>query len=191
MFTCLYMLTLSQIKAGKTIILDEQPHLVLTNEHSKMGRAGAVMRTKLKNLITGAMFDKTFQGADKVDEAELEKSKAQFLYKEGDLLEFMNMESYEQFSLPQKILGETSQFLLEGVEVDVLSFNDTPIHIELPIKVTLTVTDAPPNIKGDTASGGDKLVTVETGANITTPLFVKVGDKIIINTQTGSYSGRE
>ena len=101
------------------------------------------------------------------------------------------MENYEQFSLPQETLGDSSQYLLEGTEVDVLKFNDSPINIELPIKVTLTVTDAPPNIKGDTASGGDKVVTVETGATITTPLFVKVGDKIIINTQTGSYSGRE
>lgn len=185
------MLSLSHIKAGKNIILDDQPYLVLTNEHSKMGRAGAVMRTKLKNLLTGSVIDKTFQGADKVEEAELEKGKAQYLYKEGDNLMFMNMEDYEQFSLPSEVLEHTLSFLLEGTEVQVLRFDDQPINVELPIKVTLTVTDAPPNIKGDTASGGDKLVTVETGAQITTPLFVKVGDKIIINTETGMYAGRE
>jgi len=185
------MLSLSQIKVGKIILVDDQPHLVLSNQHSKMGRAGAVMRTKLKNLTNGAMFDKTFQGADKLEEAELDKSTAQFLYAEGDLLHFMDMGSYEQLSLPREILGNAMNYLLEGTEVSIVSFDNTPINVELPIKVTLTVTDAPPGIKGDTASGGDKLVTVETGAQITTPLFINTDDKIIVNTETGQYSGRE
>jgi elongation factor P len=185
------MLSLSQIKTGKTIVMDGQPHSVLSNEHSKMGRAGAVMRTKLKNLITGAVFEKTFQGADKVDEADITKGKAQYLYAEEDLLHFMDMANYEQFSLSKEALGTSLQFLLEGAELTIVRFEDLPINIEIPIKVSLRVTEAPPGIKGDTASGGDKLVTVETGAKITTPLFVKVGDVLIINTQTGEYVGRE
>jgi len=185
------MLALSQIKSGRNILVDGEPFVVLTNEHSKMGRAGAVMRTKLKNLATGAIIEKTFQGADKVEEADIAKGKAQYLYAEGDLLHFMDMSSYEQFSLERHALGDAVAYLLEGTEAEVLLFNDTPINIELPIKVALAVTDAPPGIKGDTASGGDKLVTVETGAQITTPLFVKTGDRIIINTQTGEYVSRE
>lgn len=148
------------------------------------------MRTKLKNLITGSLIEKTFQGADKVDEADISKAKAQYLYTEGENLNFMDMESYEQFSLPTKAIGESKQYLLDGTEVDILQWNGQPINVELPVKVTLTVTDAPPGIKGDTASGGDKVVTLETGATITVPLFVKVGDKIIINTQTQTYVSR-
>ncbi|QQS61346.1 MAG: elongation factor P [Candidatus Moraniibacteriota bacterium] len=184
------MLSLSQIKAGKNIIVDNQPYTILTNEHSKMGRAGAVMRTKLKSLITGFLIEKTFQGADKVDEADISKSKAQYLYTEEENLNFMDMESYEQFSLPKEAIGTSKQFLLEGTEVDILQWNGQPINVELPVKVTLLVTDAPPGIKGDTASGGDKVVTLETGATLTVPLFVKSGDKVIINTQTGYYVSR-
>jgi elongation factor P len=185
------MLSLSHIKTGKNILVDNEPFLVLSDEHSKTGRAGAVMRTKLKNLATGAIIEKTFQGADKVEEADITSNKAQYLYAEGDMLHFMNMTSYEQFTLDRSAVGDALSFLLEGSEVSVLEWNGNPINIELPIKVVLTVTEAPPNIKGDTASGGDKLVVLETGATVTTPLFVKTGDRLIINTQTGAYVSRE
>jgi elongation factor P len=181
------MLNISEIKTGKKIVLDGEPYAVIYNEHSKMGRAGAVMRTKLKNLATGAVMEKTFQGADKVTEADITKSKAQFLYAEGDQFYFMDNETYDQFSIDRDALGDAPSYLIEGLEVTMLNFNGVPINIELPVKVTLTVTDAPPGLKGDTQSGGDKLVTVETGAKITTPLFVETGDKIVINTERGDY----
>lgn len=184
------MLNLTDIKTGRTILLDGDPFVVLSNEHSKMGRAGAVMRTKLKNLRTGGVIDKTFQGADKVDEAEPGKSKAQYLYAEGNEYYFMDSESYEQFFL-SKMFGNATDYLIEGTEVDLLTFEGSALNIELPIKMTLTVTDAPPGLKGDTASGGDKAVTLETGLKVTVPLFVKTGDKIIVNTQTGTYVSRE
>lgn len=184
------MLTLAEIKTGKTITLNGDPFSVLYHEHSKTGRAGAVLRTRIKNLRTGTVLEKTFQGYDKVEDAEITKSKAQYLYREGDLFHFMDSASYEQFSLGKDALGESPNYLIEGTEVDIVNFQGNAINIELPIKMTLTVTDAPPGLKGDTASGGDKVVTLETGAHITTPLFVKTGDKIIINTTTGTYVSR-
>lgn len=184
------MLGLSDIKSGKNILWEEQPYLVLSHEHSKTGRAGAVLRTKLKNLLTGAVLDKTFQGSEKVDEADMSKTKAQFLYVEGDDYHFMDNASYEQFSLPKDVIGDSKLYMLEGTEVTVLNFNDNPVNIELPIKVTLTVVEAPPGIKGDTAGTGGKVVVLETGLRVSAPLFVNEGDKLIINTEKGEYVSR-
>lgn len=184
------MLTLAEIKTGKTITLGDDPYIVLYHEHSKTGRAGAVLRTRIKNLRTGAVLEKTFQGYDKVEDAEIVKSKAQYLYREGEMFHFMDSTSYEQFSLDHSALGDAPNYLIEGTEVDIVNFQGSAINIELPIKMTLTVTDAPPGLKGDTASGGDKAVTLETGIRVTTPLFVKTGDKIIVNTTSGTYVSR-
>lgn len=185
-----FMLGISDIKSGKNILWEGQPYVVLTHEHSKTGRAGAVLRTKLKNLLNGSVLDKTFQGADKVEEADMSKSKAQYLYPEGDNFVFMDMETYDQFSLSREVLGNAPQYLLEGTEVTVLNFNSTPVNIEVPIKVTLTVVEAPPGIKGDTAGTGGKVVTLETGLKISAPLFVNEGDKVIVNTEKGEYVSR-
>ncbi|OGI21952.1 MAG: elongation factor P [Candidatus Moranbacteria bacterium RIFCSPHIGHO2_01_FULL_55_24] len=185
------MLGITEIKNGKKVIWNDEPYVVMDYQHSKTGRAGAVLRTKLKNLLTGAIIDHTFQGGDKLEEAEVSKSHAQYLYREGDNHVFMDMESYEQLSIPEKVLGDAVQYLVEGTEVTMLNWNDNAINVELPAKVVLTVTDAPPGIKGDTASGGDKMVTLETGLQITTPLFIKVGDRLIINTEKGTYVSRE
>lgn len=184
------MLGLTEIKSGKKIILNDEPFVVVEYLHSKIGRGGAVLRTKLQNLVTGNTLEHTFQGADKIEEAEVTKSHAQYLYKEGENFLFMDMESYEQFEIPASVLGEGKFYLLEGMEVTLLNWNGRAINIELPVKVTLEVTDAPPGIKGDTASGGDKLVTTETGLTVTVPLFVKTGDKIIVNTEKGYYVSR-
>lgn len=184
------MLTLAEIKTGKTITLNDDPYVVLYHEHSKTGRAGAVLRTRIKNLRTGAVLEKTFQGYDKVEDAEILKSRAQYLYNEGDLFHFMDSGNYEQFSLSRAALGNAPDYLIEGTEVDIVNFHGSAINIELPIKMALTVTDAPPGLKGDTASGGDKSVTLETGIRVTTPLFVKTGDKIIVNTTSGTYVSR-
>jgi len=184
------MLNLSDIKTGKTISINNEPYLVIFHQHSKMGRAGAVLRTKLRNLKTGAVMEKTFQGSDKIEEAEMAKSKAQFLYREGENYFFMDNTSYEQFSLPKSVLGELTNYLIEGTEVTILVHGSTPINIELPVKMDFKVVEAPPAIKGNTADGGSKLVTLETGIKVNTPLFVKQGDIIRINTETGEYSER-
>lgn len=184
------MFGLSDIKSGKNIVLDGTPYAVLYHEHSKTGRAGSVLRTRLKNLLTGAVLEKTFQGADKVDEADISKSKAQFLYREGENFAFMDNENYEQFSLSEKVLGEAINYLIEGTEVLVLNFNSTPINIELPVKMTLRVIEAPPGVKGNSVATGGKMVKLETGLMLSAPLFIKEGEAVIVNTERGEYVGR-
>lgn len=184
------MLNLTDIKNGRRILWNEEPYVVLEYQHSFLGRGGAVMRTKLKNLLSGAIIDYTFQDKDKVDEAEVVKSKAQYLYRDENGATFMDMTDFDQFTLNANILGNATNYLIEGAEVTLLAWEGKPIAIELPVKVTLTVTDAPPGIKGDTASGGDKVVTLETGIQLTTPLFIKTGDKVIVNTEKGTYVSR-
>lgn len=184
------MLGINEIKSGKYVVLDREPFRVLSDEHSKTGRAGAVLRTKLKNLATGAVLEKTFQGAEKVEEADISREKAQYLYQEGDDYAFMDNSTYEQFSLSKDVLGDSVDYLIEGTEVSIINFNGNPINVELPVKIKFKVIQAPPGLKGDTASGGDKVVTVETGLKVTTPLFVNEGDEIIVNTEKGEYVSR-
>lgn len=184
------MLSISDIKTGKKIVFEGDPYAVLSHEHSKMGRAGAVLRTKLKNLRTGAVLEHTFQGSEKVEEADVVKVKAQYLYQEGEAFTFMDMGSYDQVALSSAILGGVERYLVEGTEVTLLQYEGMPLTIELPPKVTLTVVDAPPGIKGDSVSSGDKLVKLETGLEVTTPLFIKEGDRIIVNTDKGTYVSR-
>ena len=184
------MLSLSDIKAGKNIVLDGAPFAVIYHEHSKTGRAGSVLRTRIKNLATGAILEKTFQGAENVEEADITKSKAQYIYKEGGDYYFMDNVSYEQFSLPQNVIGDATNYLKEGTEIILLNWNGMAINIELPIKMTLEVVEAPPGIRGNTVSTGGKVVTLETGLKINTPLFVNAGDKVIVNTEKGEYVSR-
>ena len=184
------MLGLSDIKSGKNIVVEDIPYAVLYHEHSKTGRAGSVLRTRLKNLRSGTVLEKTFQGADKVMEADISKSKAQYLYKENDTYCFMDMESYEQFSLSEKVLVDAKNYLIEGTEITVLNFNSQPINIELPVKMILKVVEAPPNVRGNTVSSGGKVVTLETGLKVSAPLFIKEGEKIIVNTERGEYVSR-
>jgi len=184
------MLGLSDIKSGKNIVLDGAPYAVLYHEHSKTGRAGAVLRTRIKNLLTGAVLEKTFQGYDKVEEADITKSKAQFLYKEGENFAFMDNESYEQFNLSAEVLGDAVNYLIEGTEVLVLNFNGMAINIELPVKMTLRVVEAPPGVKGNSVTTGGKVAKLETGLMVSVPLFIKEGEEVIINTERGEYVGR-
>lgn len=184
------MLGISDLKTGKNIVFEGTPFMIIYHEHSKTGRAGSVLRTKLKNLISGAVLEKTFQGSDQLEEADITKGKAQFLYKEGEDYAFMDNESYEQFSLSAKSLGSATDYLIEGTEIMVLYFNNNPINIDLPIKMKLRVVEAPPGIKGNTVSTGGKVVTLETGLKVSAPLFVNEGDEIIINTEKGEYVSR-
>ncbi|MGK2849123.1 MAG: elongation factor P [Minisyncoccota bacterium] len=184
------MLNITEIKAGKKILLHGEPYVVLEYQHSKIGRGGAVMRTRLRNLFSGAILEHTFQGADKIEEAEVSKSHAQYLYREGETYQFMEMETYDQFSLGKDVLGNAPLYMVEGTDVSVVNWNGQPINIEIPVKVTLSVRESPPGLKGDTASGGDKVVIMETGLQVTTPLFVKTDDRLIINTEKGTYVSR-
>ncbi|MBU1036794.1 elongation factor P [Patescibacteria group bacterium] len=184
------MLSINDIKLGTTINYKGYPYLVIYAQHVKMGRGGANLKTKLKNLITGQNLEITFSGADKIEEAQLENLKASFLYKENEDYHFMYNDTYEQFSLNKEVIGTAANFLKEGMNVDVLVYENKPVTVKLPVKVALKVTQSPPAIKGDTAGSASKLVTMETDRQIKVPLFIKEGEIIKINTETGEYIER-
>ena len=185
------MLGINDLKTGVTINYENAPCVVLKYEHSKMGRGGAVLRTKLRNLKTNAVFDITFKGGDKFEEAVLNKRPCTFLYKDGNDFTFMDSETFEQFILTADEVGDKWQFLKEGAEVQILVYEEKPVSIDLPIKMEFEVSHTEPGVKGDTAQGGGtKPATIETGAKITVPLFVKIGDIIRVNTVEGTYVER-
>ena len=184
------MLGINDLKTGTTLVYEGSPHVVLKYEHSKMGRGGAVLRTKLRNLMTNSQFDITFKGSDKFEEATLNKQSCSFLYSDGNEYTFMDSSSFEQFSLKKEELGDKVNFLKEGGEVQVLFYEDKPVSVDLPIKMEFEVTHTEPGVRGDTATGGSKPATIETGATITVPLFVKIGDVIRVNTVEGTYVER-
>ena len=184
------MLSLAEIKTGTTIVVDETPYLVMSAQHSKQARGSGVNKTTLKNLLTNSTISKTFQGNEKVDKADMSMTKAQFLYSEGEDCHFMDETTFEQFSFPKEQLGDAVYFLTEGNDVDIKNFEGTPIAVQLPPKVTLKVEHTEPGVRGDTASGGSKPVTLEGGLVIQTPLFVNIGDTVRVNTETKEYVER-
>ena len=185
------MLSINDLKKGTTIQIDNEPYEILETQHSKMGRGGAVLRTKIRNLITGGVLDKTYKGGDKFEKAELEELKAQFLYKEGEDFYFMDQESYEQFSLNESQLNDKADYLAEEIIVKIKKYRGNPISVILPPEVKLKVISAPPGVKGNTADGGSKIVTLETGLKISVPLHIREGDVLRIKTETGRYDGKE
>lgn len=184
------MLTINDIKKGSIIQLEGVPYIVLKAEHHKAGRGGATLKTKLRNLKSGALLDRTFQGGEKVEEANTEKKKVNFMYEDGENAYFMDYESYDQFQFPLDQVGEKKKFLKEGIDVTLLYFEGKPIAIELPIKMEFRVTSAPPAIKGNSADNVTKQIEIETGAKVTAPMFVKQDDVIRVNTETGEYVER-
>ena len=184
------MLNLNEIKLGKIIEVNKEPYLIVGADHHKMGRGGAVLKVKLKSLITGNTLNKTFQGNDKAEEANTEKKKANYMYKDEANVYLMDNESYEQFEISLDAVGEKSKFLKEGVDVDVLYFDGNPVAIDLPVKMEFKVVSAPPGVKGNSAGNVTKQVELEGGATINAPLFVNEDDIIRINTDTGEYVER-
>jgi elongation factor P len=184
------MYSISELKLGTVITIDNQPFQIIQTQHIKVARGGASLRTKMKNLVTGQVLEKTFSGADKAEPADLQRQKSNFLYQENDKFFFMNNESFEQFELTGEEIGLSKDFLKEGLTVDTLIYNERPVSIKLPTKVELTITDTPPGVKGDTAGSATKIATLETGAEIKVPLFVNRGDTIRVNTETGEYVER-
>lgn len=184
------MLGITDVKVGRNIVLDGAPYVVTWNQHSKQARGGGVMKTKLKNLMTGGSIDRTFQGSDKIEAAEVNFQKAQFLYSTGDDFEFMDQETYDTITFDRARLGEQVDFLTDGMEVDIQYFNGTAINVQLPTKMTFEVVQTDQGVKGDTATGGSKPATLDTGYVVKVPLFVNVGDKIVVNTLSGEYIER-
>ena len=184
------MLNLNEIKIGKIIIVNNSPFIIIKTDHHKMGRGGAVLKVRLKNLINGSVLNKTFQGNDKAEEAEIEIKKIDYLYKDEINANFMNNKTYEQFSISLDQIGEKQKFLKEGIIVDVLYFNNNPVSINIPVKMDFKVISAPPGIKGNSTGNVTKQVKIETGALINVPLFINEGDNIKVNTDTGEYVER-
>jgi elongation factor P len=184
------MYGISEIKIGKLVQIAGEPYAVVKADHHKMGRGGAVLKTKLRNLINGNVLEKTFQGNDKAEPALTEKRKANFLYKDDLNAYFMDNETFEQFELPIEQLGDRLRFMKDNTDVDVLHFKNNPVSIDLPIKMSFKVISAPPGVKGNSAGNVSKVVIIETGEEISVPMFINEGDIIRINTDTGEYSER-
>ncbi len=184
------MLSLNEIKIGKVIEVNNEPYIITKTDHHKMGRGGAVLKVKLRNLISGNVLEKTFQGSDKAQEAETEKKKVNYLYKDEEKVYFMDNQTYEQFELLLDSIGESRKFLKDGTDVDVLYFKNKPVAIELPVKMNFKVISAPPGVKGNSAGNVTKQVELETGTTLNVPMFINEGDIVKINTETGEYVER-
>ncbi|HQB50835.1 MAG TPA: elongation factor P [bacterium] len=184
------MLSLNEIKLGKVITINGEPYSVIRADHHKMGRGGAVLKTKLRNLISSSVLEKTWQGNDRADEADVEKRKAAFMYADEQFANFMDNENYEQFAINLEELGGKELFLKDGLIVTVLYFEGRPVAVELPVKAEYKVVTAPPGVKGNTAGNVMKQIELETGAKINAPLFINEGDIIRVNTDTEEYVER-
>ncbi len=184
------MIVSNDLRPGTKIELDGTPYLVVEYQHHKPGKGGAMVRTKLRNLRTGALTDRTFRPDEKLSPAPIEERRAQFLYRQDDDYVCMDVESYEQFGVSEKQLGDAGAFLKEEMEITILFYHQEVIGVDLPITVELTVVETEPGLRGDTVSGGSKPAKLETGAVIHVPLFIDVGTRVRVDTRTGTYIGR-
>jgi len=184
------MISVNDFKTGLTIEVDGDIWRVMDFQHVKPGKGAAFVRSKLRNLRTGNVNEKTFRAGEKVGKAQIDNKRMQYLYANGDDHVFMDNESYEQIELPGKQIEEELKFLIENMEVHVIKFKEEILGVELPVTVELEVAATEPGIKGDTSSGGSKPATLETGLIVQVPFFVNVGDKLIINTEKSEYVSR-
>lgn len=184
------MIVAGDFRNGVTFELDGNIFQVVEFQHVKPGKGAAFVRTKLKNIITGATVERTFNPSDKMEKAHIERKDMQYLYSDGDLYYFMDVETYEQIPLSQATIGDALKFVKENNIVKILSHKGNVFGIEPPTFVELEITETEPGYKGDTATGASKPAIVETGATIKVPLFVNQGDKIRIDTRTGDYMER-
>ena len=180
----------SRFRNGLKIELDGEPFTIVYFQHVKPGKGGAFVRTKVKNLKTGRTIDRRFRSGEKIEEADVEDRRMQYLYKDGDNLIFMDSETYDQIPITNDQVGEASVFLKENLDVDVLFWRGNPINIELPSFIEAQITQCEPGVKGDTASNVTKPATIETGAVVRVPLFIKEGERIRVDTRSGEYVER-
>jgi elongation factor P len=180
----------SDFRNGLSIELDGQIFQIVEFQHVKPGKGGAFVRTRLKNIQTGAVLEKTFRAGERMEQAILERKPMSFLYRQGDEYIFMDMESYDQIPLSAAMLGNKVKYLKENTEAEVLTHNDRIMGVEIPFFMELEVTETDPGLRGDTASGGSKPATLETGAVIQVPLFINVGDRVKVDTRTDTYLER-
>jgi len=184
------MISVTEMRAGRLFEENGEPYQVLEYKHTKMGRGTANIKLKTKNLITGAVTEKTFISGAKVELVETEVKMLQYLYRENEDYFFMDPQTFEQFNLEAKVLAGKEKFLKEEQTVKILFWREKPLSIELPITMVFTVTQAPPGIKGDSVNASFKPATLDNGLEVKVPLFVNVGDKIKVDTRTGEYVER-
>ncbi|EOT41187.1 MULTISPECIES: elongation factor P [Enterococcus] len=184
------MISVNDFKTGLTIEVDGGIWRVVDFQHVKPGKGAAFVRSKLKNLRTGAVQEKTFRAGEKVAKAQIDNRKMQYLYESGDSHVFMDLDTYEQIEIPTEQIKDELKYMLENMELTVIMYGSEILGVDLPNTVVLEVAETEPNIKGDTSSGGSKPATMETGVTVNVPFFVNQGDKLIINTTDGSYVSR-
>jgi elongation factor P len=182
--------TTNDLKNGMTLSIDGQLWNVVEFQHVKPGKGGAFVRTKLKNVLSGKVVDRTFNAGTKVDVANVDRREMQYLYREGEDFVFMDTRDYDQPRIPASVVGDAASFLLEEQTVTV-AFNDgVPLYVELPAAVELTISQTDPGVQGDRSTGGTKPATLETGAQVQVPLFISTGEKVKVDTRTGAYLSR-
>lgn len=184
------MATSNDLKNGMVLSMDNQLWTVIEFQHVKPGKGPAFVRTKLKNVISGKVIDRTLNAGVKIDTATVDKREMQYLYSDGDGFVFMDTEDYDQITLPSTLVGDAANYLLENQQAIVAIHEGNPIYVELPASVVLVITFTEPGLQGDRSSGGTKPATVETGLQIQVPLFVEQGTKVKVDTRTGEYLGR-
>ncbi|HHY12476.1 MAG TPA: elongation factor P [Firmicutes bacterium] len=184
------MISTNDFRTGVTIEIDGQPWVVVDFQHVKPGKGSAFVRTKIKNVITGAVLEKTFNAGERVPRARIERREAQYLYSVGEDYTFMDVTTYDQTTISSETIGDGTLYLKENMNVHIMTFEGRVIGVEIPTFVELEVAQTDPGFRGDTATGGTKPATLETGAVVKVPLFVNVGDVLKIDTRTGEYIER-
>jgi elongation factor P len=184
------MISTGELKKGITIELDDQLYNVLEYQHIKMGRGSAQVRLRLRDVKAGHTIERTFQAGDKFRRVRLDRRSMQYLYRDDDMFHFMDTETFDQIAMREDQLDDAVSYLKDNTSIDILFYGDEPVGIELPITVDLEVAHTEPGFKGDTATGGGKPATLETGLQIQVPFFVNVGDTIKVDTRTASYVER-
>jgi elongation factor P len=182
--------TTNDLKNGLVLNLDGQLWTVVDFQHVKPGKGGAFVRTKLKNVLSGKVVDKTFNAGVRVETANVDKREMQFLYKDGDDFVFMDTQSYDQIQVPAAVVGDVANYLLENQEGVVALHDGQPLYVELPAAVELVIDYTEPGLQGDRSTGGTKPATLQTGAVISVPLFITTGEKVKVDTRSGQYLGR-
>ena len=181
---------INQFKTGLTILIDTDVYSVIEFQHVKPGKGAGFVRTKLKNLRTGNVLERTFRGDEKIEEAFMDQRKMQYMYKSGNMYNFMDKENYEQVEISEGNLGDNAKFLKDNLDITVYYYKGEPITIELPMFIIYEIKHTEPGVKGDTAKSGTKPAELETGLAVQVPLFIEVGDVIKVDTRQGSYVER-
>ncbi|WP_440710366.1 elongation factor P [Herbiconiux sp. YIM B11900] len=184
------MASTNDIKNGTVLDIDGQLWNVIEFQHVKPGKGGAFVRTKIKNVRTGKLVDRTFNAGAKIETANVDRRDYQYLYKDGDDFVFMDTTDYDQITIPGTIVGDAANFLLEQQNATIALTDGEPLYVELPASVVLEITYTEPGLQGDRSTGGTKNATVETGYEIQVPLFLEIGTKVKVDTRTGDYLGR-